>query len=60
MQSKRSKFQEVSCSLCKSLDLFGEKINLTFQQEKEFKTIFGAIMSLICSMAMITFLVVQT
>ena len=58
MQSKRAKFKELSCSLFKSLDLFGEKINLTFKQEKEFKTTFGAIVSLMCSIAMITFLVV--
>jgi len=60
MQSKRAKFKEVSCSLFKSLDLFGEKINLTFKQEKDFKTTFGAIISLICSIALIAFLVVQT
>ena len=44
----------------KSLDMYGEPISLTFQNDSKYKTTLGATISLVCYVTLLSFLMVRT
>ena len=49
-----------ACSTLRSLDIFGERIDLTFEKKSYFQTNLGAAVSIFCLALMAGFLVVRT
>ena len=50
----------VSCKILKHFDLFGEKVNFSFKQDKTYNTTLGGFISVMVLTVLISFVVMRT
>ena len=50
----------ISCKTLKHLDLFGERVNFSFQQDKTYNTTLGGFISVMVLCVLISFVVMRT